>query len=234
MSVVCRYFRATVFQGNCTTAPPAALDPERLGTVLTPEPWRAPRCLIIVTDSPFVIDEAHLWVDSVHVQILLDRELDPRAALIFPDGALFMTDSVVQGSDNVGGTALSASGAKRGAYFNGVPACPPACMASTHTRPAVSLPHECRPESRASALRWPQSMCTNVQCSCRQWCMWTLLSAAFRTIETCQHAPGMALAYRLVVHMVRMSTGVWASSGCPGDHRVCHEEGMVQAACSTH
>ena len=91
----------------------------RLGTVTSPEPWAAPRCLVIVRDEAFLTDAAHLWLDSLHVQLVSGSLEAPRLIWVFWDAALFMTNSVVQGNGDVNALGLVASYSRRGAFARG-------------------------------------------------------------------------------------------------------------------
>lgn len=110
-------------QGNCTSPPPPSIDPTTsqsnlLATVFTPEPWRAPRCLVIVSEPTFYVETATVWLDSLHIQAFDDRASNDISMIwMHWPSALFMTNCVVQGSNNVTGLTLEQS--VRGAYVGG-------------------------------------------------------------------------------------------------------------------
>eukprot|EP00892_Ulva_mutabilis_P002840 jgi/Ulvmu1/12557/UM090_0044.1 len=112
-------------RGNCTAPPPAAVDPELITTILTPEPWQAPRCTILTMatgGSVFVADTAHVWMDSLHLQFV-----GRNAGVLGINGftstwsaALFLTNCVVQGDTDALVSGLASVHSQRGSYCSGV------------------------------------------------------------------------------------------------------------------
>ena len=112
-------------QGNCTSPPPPSVDPSTsrsnlLATALTPEPWRAPRCVVIVSETTFYVDTATIWLDSLHIQVFDEwASLDVRTIWMLWLSTLFMTNCVVQGNNQAGVNALTLAQSMRGAYVEG-------------------------------------------------------------------------------------------------------------------
>lgn len=97
------------------------------------EPWAAPRCVLLVRHSAFLLDDAHLWVDSVHIQVDNSTGGVQTVFRTSWSSALFLTNSVIQGDAKEGTVALDAQGSRLGAYIHGAPAAiMHACSACRH------------------------------------------------------------------------------------------------------
>eukprot|EP00892_Ulva_mutabilis_P005988 jgi/Ulvmu1/3761/UM175_0009.1 len=105
-------------RGKCTSPPPAPLDPAALGLNITgPEPWRAPRCVLISTIEIFWVDWPGLWIDGLHLQLTSRSDSESTAAIsIGTWGSVYLTDSVVQGEPAAHATGLQLYQCGLGAY----------------------------------------------------------------------------------------------------------------------
>lgn len=89
----------------------------------SPEPWVAPRCVLIIDQDLFVVGSSRLWVDSLHIQI--HKQLEESQDRIEPlrskrVGQLFMTNNVVQGDALAHGVAAYGFRSRSGMYAEGV------------------------------------------------------------------------------------------------------------------
>lgn len=104
------------------------LDPASLGldaSIDDPEPWAAPRCVVIVDDDLFVVDRSRLWVDSLHIQIIKSAS---NAIVLYPQahGQLFVTNTVLQSDRESNGLVVEAYRCQGGMYAEGAPCVKPA------------------------------------------------------------------------------------------------------------
>lgn len=88
-----------------------------------PEPWVAPRCVLIIDQDLFVVGSSRLWVDSLHIQIY--KQLEESQDRIQPlwssrVGQLFLTNTVVQGDGLAHGVAAWVFRSRSGMYAEGV------------------------------------------------------------------------------------------------------------------
>ena len=120
-------------QGNCAAPPPDTLNPERVAVILTPEPWSAPRCVIIVSTDTFIAEAANVWVDSLHIQVVQEVTLVPRVFWFAWSAVLFLTNSVIQGDNSTDAAGLFLSGSTRGVHASS--ACPSLAHFNPRSRP---------------------------------------------------------------------------------------------------
>ena len=105
------------------TPPTGPLAPSEfaLGTTAE-EPWRAPRCVIVISEDLFLVDRSRLWIDALHIQIVNGR-LIPAAVLLKSWGVAYVTNTVVQGNRASNAVGLEAFRGGGGLYAEGAHAC---------------------------------------------------------------------------------------------------------------
>lgn len=65
-------------QGVCQDPPEGILSTEGLQeehSIGDPEPWQAPRCVLLTNQTFLRIDRPGLWLDSLHVQIIAGENI---------------------------------------------------------------------------------------------------------------------------------------------------------------
>ena len=105
------------------------------------EPWEAPRCVLLIDDTLFLINRPGLWLDSLHIQAVTGKSSDPRLVIVAYWGSLFLTNSVLQGDAQTNAVGLLLTRSLQGAYVESVLSLstrPLACTAITlaYKRPA--------------------------------------------------------------------------------------------------
>lgn len=94
----------------------AALD---IWNITAPEPWRAPRCILIANQQVFFVDRSRLWIDSLHIKFV-DAGWNPRGVDTVAYGHAYMTNTVVEADQLSQGRAIYAQTGDGGVYAEGV------------------------------------------------------------------------------------------------------------------
>lgn len=81
--------------------------------------------MLLVKHRTFLLDAAHLWIDSLHIQVDNMTDAIPFVFVTGGSSALFLTNSVVQGDGQIGSVALETVGSRLGVYIRGAPAALP-------------------------------------------------------------------------------------------------------------
>ena len=106
-------------QGKCTTPPTGDLEHSALDVgVDDEEPWRAPRCIIVISEDLFVIDRSRLWIDALHIQVVDGRQV-PVPIQLTSWGVAYVTNAVVQGDRSSSAVGVSAVRGGGGLYAEG-------------------------------------------------------------------------------------------------------------------
>lgn len=127
--------------------PSPQLEPALVADVEDPEPWSAPRCVLLSNDGLITVF-GHLWVDSLHVQIVSAIVPTPAMFLTYWHSALFLTNTVMQG-DQRDVVAVEGQMSRRGTYVSGASsairnlACGHSRVHESPMKSSVLCPHTC-------------------------------------------------------------------------------------------
>ena len=104
----------------CRDPPPPELTAEGLGlSTAEPEPWVAPRCVLVSGEDVFLLDRPALWLDSLHIQLASVLYGSVAVAVTAKNGSvLFMSNTAIQGDEDTNAYALWMYEA-RGAFVRG-------------------------------------------------------------------------------------------------------------------
>lgn len=130
--------RSVGMQGRCEQQPPRNLTAAGLRLNLQhPQPWAAPRCVLITPETLFAVERPGLWLDALHIQIAPlptvsdggDYDADDAAggALGYLEtvtvkqwGSVYITDVVIQGDRATSAVGISAEASGVGVFVKGV------------------------------------------------------------------------------------------------------------------
>lgn len=109
-------------QGKCSTLPPPATLGAELKSLAIedPEPWEAPRCVLLTDDTLFIVSRPGLWLDALHIQVVASKLESPKLLSVWYWGSLFLTNSVVQGDSQADPIGLQVISSLKGAYVERV------------------------------------------------------------------------------------------------------------------
>lgn len=111
-----------LLQGVCNDHPAGVLSIEGLldeYTIKDPEPWQAPRCVLLTNDTLLRVDKPGLWVDSLHLQIVAGLTDSPLLMAVSYTGSAFITNSVFQGDAESDARGLVCIHSVIGVYVQG-------------------------------------------------------------------------------------------------------------------
>lgn len=110
-------------QGVCDSPPEGTVSIEGIleeYPINDPEPWQAPRCVLLTNDTFLQVEEPGLWIDSLHIQIVAGSTSVPNLVGVSYTGAAFITNCVFQGDSTRHARAFRFGGSVMGAYVQGV------------------------------------------------------------------------------------------------------------------
>ena len=107
-------------QGKCVAPPDAEIASAIADLELNaPEPWHAPRCILLASEQVFFVDRSRLWIDSLHIQFI-EADTTPRGIDIKNYGHAYVTNTVVQGDRKSKASAVFVLAGIGGIYAEGV------------------------------------------------------------------------------------------------------------------
>lgn len=114
----------TLMQGFCLEAPNGDIASEIEELDIGPvrkEPWQAPRCVLLSSETLFVVDSSRVWLDSLHVQ-MLDGSMDviQSAFRTRRAGHMYVTNCVAQGERGTAAVAVDTEFCVGGVYVQGM------------------------------------------------------------------------------------------------------------------
>ena len=115
---------SSLLQGFCLEPPTGSmasiLEDLDIGNIQK-EPWRAPRCVVLTSETPFIVDRSRLWLDSLHVQMLEgSTEKHPASFWSLDAGRVYVTNCAAQGDRSEAMLAMEVARSVKGAYVQGM------------------------------------------------------------------------------------------------------------------
>ena len=84
------------------------------------EPWAAPRCVLVLDETLFILDRPGLWLDSLHIQLAVSKfDAFPIGVAAMRGDLLYMSNTVIQGHQDSDMLGLMIQ-YTRGAFVQGV------------------------------------------------------------------------------------------------------------------